>query len=145
MTTTKPEWADEYGGDYEPMVRSWGYDVLDYTEHGSYQGDISALLADGDRRGFVVIGYGSCSGCDELQARTPYSFLNDGEEQDWSGVVELSDELRKSVEWQTAEGLADYLDSLLVDPKGTKWYVYDDDLKAAIVGYVERLRAEVKP
>lgn len=71
-TTPKPDWVTEkYGTDYEELVGSWGHEVLSFDTIGSYQGDHLVLLRDGDRYGIVVIGYGSCSGCDALQAVGP--------------------------------------------------------------------------
>ena len=60
---------EEYGwGDYQPMLDSMGYEILCQQEIGSWQGDTLALMRDGLRYGFLVFGWGSCSGCDSLQA-----------------------------------------------------------------------------
>lgn len=53
--------------DYEPMLASLGGAVAVYESDGEYQGDSYALLRDGARVGFLVFGWGSCSGCDALQ------------------------------------------------------------------------------
>lgn len=62
---------DRYGGDwpsYEAMVTSFGFNELAKVSIGAYQGDTSYLLRDGDRYGYLDFGWGSCSGCDALEA-----------------------------------------------------------------------------
>lgn len=62
---------DRYGGDwpsYESMVTSFGFTELANVRIGSYQGDTSYLLRDGARYGYLTFGWGSCSGCDSLEA-----------------------------------------------------------------------------
>lgn len=57
-----------YLSDYTPIVESFG-DVLVHASVGSYQGDDYALVYDSaEGYAFVEIGWGSCSGCDALQA-----------------------------------------------------------------------------
>ncbi len=53
--------------DYDPIIRSFG-EVLVQVEDNDYSGDTRVLLKNGDRYGFLVIGWGSCSGCDALRA-----------------------------------------------------------------------------
>ena len=43
-------------------------DILVECTLGSYQGDMLFLLRSGDQFGFLVVGFGSCSGCDSLEA-----------------------------------------------------------------------------
>lgn len=54
--------------------------LLAYEEFGSYQGDYIAILQDGDAIKIYKGNYGSCSGCDWLEA-----------EKDWESG-EISDE-----------------------------------------------------
>ena len=73
-----------YVGNYEPLVKSMGYEVLLDTHQKDYQGDSLYLLRDlenahmingriyGARFGFLIFGWGSCSGCDALQACQSY-------------------------------------------------------------------------
>lgn len=131
-----PEWAKNYG-DYEPMVRSWPYEVVSFDTCGSYQGDHVVLLADGDRRGFLMIGYGSCSGCDALEAAKPWE--DDG---DWTGVRQIEREQRESIHWESSgPELADWLSARFADEgKGTDWYWYDDEVKAVTRRYIVALR-----
>jgi hypothetical protein len=135
----KPKWVkDQWGPSYTEIVDSWGYEVLAMDIHGSYQGDYTVLLADGERRGFTVIGYGSCSGCDALESRAPWG---DEEGADWSGVVDLADSLRDGVVWrESATELADYLVEELASENPNNWYSFDDEVTRAFRGYVTQLR-----
>ena len=54
--------------DYENLVKSMGLEIEAYECCGSYQGDYVMLVKEGERRGLLVFAYGSCSGCDSLQA-----------------------------------------------------------------------------
>ena len=59
----------EYGwGDYEPMIKAFG-DVIIQVDECDYQGDTWVVLRDEDgQHGYLEFGWGSCSGCDALQA-----------------------------------------------------------------------------
>jgi hypothetical protein len=78
MKTAKelyPEyWEDEkrtgsfYGpGDYQPIINELGR-VLIQVDDNDYQGDSRVLYQKDDKYGFLIFGWGSCSGCDALQA-----------------------------------------------------------------------------
>ena len=56
----------EYG--YEPFIKSMGYPILWSHETGDYQGQWLFLLENGSQVGILIFSYGSCSGCDALQA-----------------------------------------------------------------------------
>lgn len=60
---------------YEAAIKGLNLEVIAETYLGSYQGDWVAVLKDyeyymaGEKAyGFLVYGYGSCSGCDSWQA-----------------------------------------------------------------------------
>lgn len=53
--------------DYRPMGDKFGQ-VLAWRSDDDYQGDTFAVIRDGSRYGFLKFGWGSCSGCDALQA-----------------------------------------------------------------------------
>ena len=55
------------GDGYDCIAKQLG-DVIHETRIGDYVGDYLYLLADDARRGFLVQGYGSCSGCDAWEA-----------------------------------------------------------------------------
>ncbi len=54
--------------DYGPMLDSMGYETLLQVDDNDYQGDSRLLLRSGTRYGILIFGWGSCSGCDSLQA-----------------------------------------------------------------------------
>jgi len=73
--------------DYTPMIESFG-EVLLNVEERSYQGSTWALYVDGGRIGYLEFGWGSCGGCDALQACSSPA-----------EVQRLMDELRQSIKW----------------------------------------------
>lgn len=85
--------------DWEPLVRDWGYDVVLFETWGSYQGDHFVLLRDGDRCGVAVIGYGSCTGCDALEAAIGYDSDSRERWRDLPEVQYLSGRERDAVRW----------------------------------------------
>lgn len=78
--------------DYDDLVTSFGYKILDKLDEGSYQGTFIYLLQRPDMSpsmyGLLLVGYGSCSGCDSLQACATYK-----------EVVELRDSLYDDIKW----------------------------------------------
>ena len=114
---------------YEGIVESWGYEVVGWETFGDYQGDYFVLLRDGDRWGFVSIGYGSCSGCDALEAAC----------EDGPSVVEaLSEELRTSVRWGSAADLAEFFSSEVAQ---RQWWSFERGVRPLLEGWAERLRS----
>lgn len=61
--------------DYNPIIRSFGHVIVQVDEK-AYQGDTYVLLGKDDRYGFLVFGWGSCSGCDALQACGSYDDID---------------------------------------------------------------------
>ncbi len=77
-----------YGpGDYNPMIEDFGA-VLVTISDSDYQGDTHALVSVDGRVGFITFGWGSCSGCDALQACNSYHELG-----------ELIVDFEKSIKW----------------------------------------------
>ncbi len=60
-------WHHIYLSDYQPIVEEFGNIVLQESD-GGYQGSTWVLYQDGEKHGFLRFGWGSCSGCDALQA-----------------------------------------------------------------------------
>lgn len=73
--------------DYDPIIKSFG-EVLVQVDDEDYSGDTRVLLRKNDRYGFLIFGWGSCSGCDALQA------CNNFREVD-----ELIDNLEGGIKW----------------------------------------------
>lgn len=95
---SRPEWSKSGYIGYDDIIDSFGYKSK-YEYFGSYQGDIAVIVKDGSRKGYLIIGYGSCSGCDELEAVMPWCRCEDDCSCDWSGVEDLRDNLLRSIIW----------------------------------------------
>lgn len=63
--------------DYGPLLESLGYDILLQVDDDDYQGDSRLILRDGARHGLLIFGWGSCTGCDALQACESYQDIDD--------------------------------------------------------------------
>lgn len=87
-------------GDYRPLLRSIG-DVLVQVDDDDYQGDARVLFKDkdGERYGVLIFGWGSCSGCDALQAC-----------ESVKEIEGLRDELCRQIVWGTKEEIARYIE-----------------------------------
>lgn len=72
---------------YDQIVATFGR-VLVETSDGDYQGDSLYLITDETRFGILTFGWGSCSGCDALEACSSQSDLDS-----------LQDDLEKSIVW----------------------------------------------
>lgn len=91
-----------YGpSDYDPLLRSWGYGVLLQVDDEDYQGDSRLLLkrwiSGGMQYGYLKFGWGSCSGCDSLQA---CSTLEE--------IEALRRELHAQIRWGTRPELLEF-------------------------------------
>ena len=73
--------------DYQPMLNAFGNIVLRIDDRG-YQGDSRVLYDNDGKIGFLLFGWGSCSGCDALQA------CGTIEE-----VQQLCDNLQNDIKW----------------------------------------------
>lgn len=130
MTTSKPDWIDGNYPDYDTLVSSLGHEMIESEVLGAYQGDIIYVLKDGERVGFLVVGYGSCSGCDELEAVAPW-----GSRDDWTAVVALRDRLGTEVRWfDSRDDLAAYLTS---DSPELQWWGHNSEYKTWRDKFVE--------
>lgn len=87
------DYSDEEGsyfygpGDYNPIIKSFG-DVLVQVDDDDYQGDTRVLLRKDGRYGFLNFGWGSCSGCDGLQACSSFR-----------EIEELIQSLERDIKW----------------------------------------------
>lgn len=63
-----PEIANQdYWDDYQPLLEAFG-NIVVQVDDDDYQGDSRLLYSDEARIGYLQFGWGSCSGCDALQA-----------------------------------------------------------------------------
>lgn len=86
-------------GNYTPLLESFGYEIVEHGSDNDYQGDDYLLFRDGDRYGLLVFGWGSCSGCDALQACNSYEDI-DG----------LRASLHDQIKWDSAASLLTYME-----------------------------------
>jgi len=73
--------------DYNPMLKEFG-DILIQVDDDDWQGDSRVLYEKDGKLGYLLFGWGSCSGCDSLQACENYKELQ--EHMDW---------LNNSIQW----------------------------------------------
>ena len=84
-------WGGFFGVyDYNPLVISMGVEVVIQESDNDYQGDTYMLAYDPEqcKYGILVFGWGSCSGCDALQAC-----------DSWDEVEKLRDRMYDSIQW----------------------------------------------
>lgn len=104
MKSLSESWNTEwsyYDGGYESLVDSFEVEAMLEEHDHDYQGDSFYLLRNrSGEYGILIFGWGSCSGCDALQA---CSSLND--------VENLRDSLWDSIVWMTLDDLSAYVKS----------------------------------
>lgn len=96
-----PEYAEKeeangsfYGpGDYKPLLESFDYEILLEVDDNEYEGDSRLIFKNKDKNkgnnyGILIFGWGSCSGCDALQA------CNSMKE-----IEELRNKLHQDIKW----------------------------------------------
>lgn len=109
--------------DYRTLLEERVGEILLWADFGYYQGDYVAIVGSKERMGFVVIGYGSCSGCDALEA------CGYGDEPDYQkNVDELMDSIVESIFWGTPQEIAQRIE----DKDYIEWWKSernDEDLK----------------
>ena len=99
----KPKYGEDayfYGpSSYQPILDDIGT-ILVQVDEDNWQGDSFVLFRDDEtmRYGVLVFGWGSCSGCDALQACSNFDQVN-----------ELADQLRREVRWDDREGTLNWL------------------------------------
>lgn len=83
-------------GNYEALIESFEVDILLDEHDDDYQGDSFYLLRDADGRyGYLVFGWGSCSGCDAFAASSDDVWSG----EDPSALIDLRDSLWDDVSW----------------------------------------------
>ena len=99
MKTAKELYKDKVCWyDYQPILEEFG-EILVQVDEDNYQGDSYLLYKKDNQYGFLVFGWGSCSGCDALQA---CSSIDE--------VQELMNQLYSDIKWfDSLEGVKEYL------------------------------------
>lgn len=120
---------------YGKMVEEWGYKKLLMKDIGSYEGDWLVLVQDGGMFGFVSFGYGSCSGCDELES---ISYAAD-KEKAAKEYREFREGLRTKIIWKSKQNMIDWLKDR--DVQETKFYWYESEAVEVLGEMVQVLEA----
>lgn len=118
MKTARELYEDEgYWYDYQPMLDEFG-EILVQVDDNDYQGDSFLIYRNNSQYGLLIFGWGSCSGCDALQA---CDNINE--------VQKLMNSLYDSITWfDSLQELKDYISN--DDIIELKWYYYSDNFKS---------------
>jgi hypothetical protein len=108
-------------------------EMLVWQSVGSCQGDYFALVKTPDGQyGFTVIGYGSCSGCDGLQATMGYSTEKGEREAKFKEVAQYLQGFRDGAHWEpTKERMKEYLEKEC-DREMKETYISDEEEKKVL-------------
>lgn len=100
-------------------------DVEDEGAAGDWQGDYIFRVRerDGGRLGYVVVGYGSCSGCDAYKAASSWGVDDDDNVQ----LAELAESIFNDIRWGSVKELREAF--LGVDGQANNWYYHDKELR----------------
>jgi len=74
-------------GDYQPILEQFG-NILIQVDDNDYQGDSRIFYEKDGKYGYLIFGWGSCSGCDALQGCNSYQ-----------EIQTLIDEMFDNVKW----------------------------------------------
>lgn len=89
--------------DYDSMLLKVCDEVVVSEAVGDWQGDYLYVLRKGDQYAYKKIGYGSCSGCDALQAVETYEDLqklfDEVTPTEWESKAEVIEFLKKH-DWE---------------------------------------------
>jgi hypothetical protein len=130
--SSRPDWvSSRYDPDYRSLVSSFAEVVVERV-FGQYQGDILFLLKQGKQRGLLVVGYGSCSGCDQLEAAlSDVHPWQEGQSADWSAVRNLRNDLMGQARWfKSWREMQHWFGDESNHPN--LWWIYDDEIRDAL-------------
>ena len=119
------EGADYFDGasDYTPIIDAIG-EVVVRVDDRDYQGDTRLLLRRGDKYAITTFGWGSCSGCDALQACSSWEQLVNlanglvPSEETWKSLPEIREwvathDWKGDYGWHS-EGQQEFIDKVCV-------------------------------
>jgi hypothetical protein len=122
-------WDYSWNGSYCSITDCFGNVLLQETL-GSYQGDIVLLYEKDGKFGYLIFGYGSCSGCDSLEACSSFE-----------GIAELYERLEGSVQWwDSAKEALDYFEQ---KDWSTDYGWHEDGFKEFVEKCQEILRSRI--
>ena len=84
---------------YEELLKCISADIIDHEDEDAWQGD-SWYLFKQDDYGYLVFGWGSCSGCDALQGC-----------ENFDEVTDLLNRLHDSIIWKSREEMLEYFET----------------------------------
>lgn len=113
---------------YQEGLNFVGIEVLEWVTFGQWQGDYAAILKEEDDFGFVVIGYGSCSGCDAL-----YGCESSKE------YLDLLQRVVGNIKWGSKEDLLAEINNEYDD---NNWYRHDNDFDENKSKLIEAIKGE---
>lgn len=112
-----------YPPGYDLLIASMEYYVQKSQSFGSYSGDSVYLFGSSSygNYGILIFGWGSCSGCDTLQA------CNNAKD-----VEELREKLNSEIKWfQDKEEMNKWIDSRI---ESNDWYTHEKEIAEFLVG-----------
>ena len=83
---------------YDELIASMELRILVQEHDDDYQGDSYYIFKKGREYGVLIFGWGSCSGCDALQACDSVA-----------EVTNLRDDLYDRIQWLSKSGLREWL------------------------------------
>jgi hypothetical protein len=106
-----------YGFSYSELIDSMEVDVLLEVDEADYQGSSWLIVQQGSRFGYLCYGWGSCSGCDALEACG----------NNVTEATELRDDIFNGIQWENS---ADELLSYFVETDWElKWEYHSKDFR----------------
>lgn len=112
----EPDNFEWYG--YQPLLSSFGT-ILIQIKDNDYQGDSRILYSDGRRIGFLMFGWGSCSGCDAFYRCDTFEEAEEFRDNLY-GSIKWFDNQKQALEWfKTHDWKGDYSSR----DKNTKFFV----------------------
>ena len=118
---------------YELLIESAGLEIVDSMCFGAYQGDEVVLVKKDDKYGILIFGYGSCTGCDALQAAWDDDESWEKEhaytEENMGNLIALRDSLVGNIRWTNGRLTLKGLVRKLNQNKENYWYMHDTEIK----------------
>lgn len=110
-----------HGVGYMTLIQAMGHDLLVHLSESGWSGDDFLLMRDADGRyGFLVFGWGSCSGCDAMEAASS-----------WEDAEAIYQKLCDDVHWfDTLAGCVAYIHDK--HRAGMEWYRFSDEFPSFV-------------
>lgn len=111
---------------YREMLKAEEVEILAWETFGEYQGDYAVVVKRNELLGFLVIGYGSCSGCDALEG------CETQEEYDALMLSVLS-----NISWGGPDFIRSKITNLIED---NDWYRYESGFVDSIAKLLKAVK-----